>query len=288
MKSRVLITGAAGQLGRTLLNTQSENVEVIGVDHAQCDIEDPKSIARAFEEYEPTVVINAAAFANVDRAESQPERAFAINATGVRNLAAAALRHDARLIHISTDYVFDGRSASPYPPDAAVNPLNIYGASKAAGEREFLASGVTGAVVRTAWLFSAESTSFVNKVLQQIRAGNKLRFVSDQIGTPTSTFDLAPVLLRLAIDDHGRKGVFHYTSGGSGSRYDQVMCIQQAALKLGIIDRPVEIEPVTSAAYNAAAVRPAYSVLDSRELWRIYGTPPNWKSGIETVLKLLG
>ena len=286
MTPRILITGAGGQLGRALLNTSVNGAEVLGLDRRACNIEDPQSIASAFDSYKPDAVVNAAAYANVDQAESESERAFSINRDGVRNLAVAAGNAGARLVHVSTDYVFDGSQRAPYATDAKPNPLSVYGKSKLAGEQAIIDSRADWVVVRSAWIFSSDGTNFVPTVLGKIASGENLRFVSDQTGTPTFAVDLAGVLLRIALD-RSLRGVFHWTNDGSGSRYDEAVALQEIALKHRLVDRPVTIAPIKTGEFPAAARRPPYSVLDSSALWKLYGKPSDWRSALERALTAL-
>ena len=283
MTRRILITGAAGQLGRALVSTRVDGITIAGVDRHACNIEDPSSVAAAFERYQPDAVINAAAFTNVDAAESEPQRAFAINRDGVRNLAAAAARDGVRLVHVSTDYVFDGSERTPYATDAPTNPLSVYGHSKLAGERAVFTSGADGVVVRSAWIFSGEGTNFVPSVFRKIAAGENLRFVADQTGTPTFAVPLAAALLQIALDADVR-GILHWTNDGSGSRYDEALAVQEFALKHGLIEHAVQITPIKTGEYPAAATRPSYSVLDCSRAWSQYGKPEHWRLAVERAL----
>ena len=283
LSDRVLVPGADGQLGRMLLKTQLDWVEVIGLGHDACNIEQPRAIAAAFERYQPRAIINAAAFANVDKAEVETARAFAVNADGLKNLAQAARDFGARFVHVSTDYVFDGAQQTPYATDARPNPLNRYGASKLAGEKAFLASGVDGAIVRTSWVFSADRRGFVSTLLKRIRQGKPLQFVCDQTGAPTAAQGLARVLLRIACDDK-IGGIWHWTNSGSCSRYDQAVATQEFAIERHLIKSPVQIDPISAAEYGAPAVRPSYSVLDASALWERYDSPPDWRSELKNTV----
>lgn len=230
--------------------------------------------------YHPIAIVNAAAYTNVDKAESERDRAFAINRDGARNLALAAANYGVRLVHVSTDYVFDGTRRTPYPPTAKTNPLSVYGASKLAGEEAVLGSHEDSVVVRSAWIFSSDGSNFVPTVLRKLESGENLRFVADQTGTPTAATDLAQVLIRLALDSDVR-GIFHWTNAGSGSRYDEAVALQEIALKQKAIEHPVTITPIRTGEFPADAERPLYSVLDSTFLWERYGTPDDWRVALE-------
>jgi dTDP-4-dehydrorhamnose reductase len=277
---RILVTGAGGQLGKAVVRSSVNDIEIVGVSRHDCNIEDPEAVAVAINRYRPTAIVNAAAYTNVDKAESEPDRAFGINRDGVRNLARAAANYRARLVHVSTDYVFDGASRTPYPTTAKTNPLSVYGASKLAGEEAVLASHEDSVVVRSAWIFSSEGSNFVPTVLRKLEAGEDLRFVADQTGTPTAAPDLAQVLVRLALDSDVR-GIMHWTNAGSGSRYDEAVALQEIALKQNAINQPVKITAIKTGEFPAAAQRPLYSVLDSTFLWERYGTPDDWRVALE-------
>jgi dTDP-4-dehydrorhamnose reductase len=282
-KSRILVMGAGGQLGRELAATNLAGAEIVALDHRQCDIESRDQVARIFMQHRPHAVINAAAYTAVDKAESEPERAYRTNVDGVRNLAEEARATGARLVHVSTDYVFDGNASAPYAPEATPNPLGVYGASKFEGEQAFAASRVDGAIVRTAWLYSAAGKNFLTTILGMIRSGRDLRIISDQIGNPTSASALARVLLRCAFD-HTVNGVLHWTDAGSGSWYDFAVAIHDLALERSIIEKAVRITPIRSEDYPTVARRPAYSVLDSSLLWAAYGKPAEWRHALANVL----
>lgn len=280
---RVLVTGAGGQLGRELIAARFPGAEIVGLDRHQCDIENRGQLAEVFRRFRPNAVINAAAYTAVDRAELEAARAFQANATGVHNVAEEARAIGARLIHVSTDYVFDGAESSPYAPDARPSPLGVYGSSKLAGETAFLASGVNGVVVRTAWLYSAGGKNFLRTILGMLGSGRDLRVVSDQIGTPTSASELATVLLQSALDST-LNGVVHWTNAGMCSWYDFAVAIRGLAKDRSITTSEVRIIPIRTEDYPSVARRPAYSVLDSSLLWSIYGQPNHWRDALANVL----
>jgi len=203
----------------------------------------------------------------VDKAESQPELAFAVNATGPGNLAAAAGEVGARFIHLSTDFVFDGAKSSPYRPDDRPNPLNIYGASKLAGEVAVREKSPGALIVRTSWLYAAHGHNFVKTMLRLLAEREQLQVVADQVGTPTWAGFLARALWAAAARPELR-GIYHWSDAGVASWYDFALAIQEEALQLGLLSRAIPIEPITTAAYPTAALRPAYSVLDKSSAWR--------------------
>jgi dTDP-4-dehydrorhamnose reductase len=257
----VLITGASGQLGRALVASAPTTAHVIARSHAQLDISDADAVDRAFDSAQPDVVINAAAYTDVDAAETEPAMAMACNADGVRQVAVACERAGARLVHVSTDFVFDGQKSRPYLPDDSPAPLNRYGISKHEGEKlAVTALGDQVCIVRTSWLYSSGGSSFVTRVLRMVREHDQLRFVSDQVGAPTWVGSLAPALWRAA---HIKlPGVHHWCDSGVASRYDFAVAIAEEAMAVGLLSAMTEIVPISSEEYPSRVRRPNYSVLD--------------------------
>jgi dTDP-4-dehydrorhamnose reductase len=278
---RVLITGAAGQLGRALLATTPAGFHVTGVDLADFDIGDEGEVGKAVAALYPDLIVNAAAYTAVDRAESEAEAAFRVNRDAVRYLAQAAKMGGARLVHISTDFVFDGRASEPYDWDAPTNPLGVYGASKLAGEREALA--VKSLVIRTAWLYSAGGANFVRTMLKLFNERPIVRVVSDQIGTPTSAASLARAVWKLA--ELGAEGVFSFTDAGVASWYDFAVAIKEEGAAFGLCPAEVVVEPIRTEDYPTPAKRPAYSVLDKTGTWTTLGAPArHWREELRATL----
>jgi dTDP-4-dehydrorhamnose reductase len=284
---RVLVTGAGGQLGRELAENSTPGIEVVALDRTQCDIEDIDQLEGVFRNVRPHAVINSAAYTTVDKAEAEPERAYAINATGAGNVARAALAVGSRLVHVSTDYVFDGLRSSPYSTEAIPNPVNVYGASKLAGEKAVIASGVQAAIVRTAWLFSSSRRNFLTTILEQIQSGRDLKIVCDQIGSPTLASGLSKVLMRIAFDTSVH-GVVHWANVGAASWYDFAVTAQRLALDRSVVKKEVAITPILTKDYSTAARRPAYAVLDCSHLWSAYGPPESWPDALAQALDGVG
>lgn len=279
---RVLITGAAGQLGRALLATTPADTHVTGVDLADFDLGDRAAVEAAVAALYPDVIINAAAYTAVDKAESDEQAAFRINRDAVRWLAIAAAKGEARLVHVSTDFVFDGKASRPYAPEAGTAPLGVYGASKLAGEAEALAVG--GLVVRTAWLYSAGGVNFAKTMLRLFNERSKVTVVADQIGTPTSAVSLARAIWGLIAADAG--GIHHFTDAGAGSWYDFAVAIKEEGAALGLCPASVEVAPLRTEDYPTPAARPAYSVLDKTGTWALLGAPArHWREELRAVLK---
>jgi dTDP-4-dehydrorhamnose reductase len=279
---RVIVTGAGGQLGQDLLrllNTQ----EAVGLTHADLDIADAAAVDNAVAAHRAEVVINAAAWTDVDGAESDEAGAMAVNRDGAANFAAACARHNAALVHVSTDYVFDGTSTAPYDEDAPVAPQSAYGRSKAEGERAVLAAGGPFYVVRTAWLYGAGGRNFVRTMAGLARGDKPVTVVDDQHGAPTWTRDLADGLLEL-VDTRPAPGIYHATSGGETTWFDFARAIFS---EVGA--DPQRVQPVPTSAFPRPAPRPAYSVLSAKR-WVSAGlTPlPDWRDALKTAVATEG
>jgi len=272
---KVLVTGAAGQLGSdVVLAADSAGVEVVGFDRSGLDVADVESVSRALRSEAPDVVINTAAFTAVDRCESEREAAFEVNERGVRRVAEACDEVGAHLIHISTDYVFDGTLDRPYREDDSVGPASVYGASKLAGERAALdVLGDRATIVRTSWVCGEHGGNIVKTALRLAAAGTSLAFVDDQIGHPTFTADLAPALLTLAADvaeDSGAGGIVHLTNSGIVSWY---VFVREVLIAAG--HDPTSVSAISTDELDPPrpAPRPANSVLDNT-VWRARGYEP--------------
>lgn len=281
---RVMIAGANGQLGRELQYCRPDGIDLLALGSRELDIRDTEAVAAMVSGFKPQVIINAAAYTAVDRAESEPEAAFAVNAQGAANLAMAACDADAYYLLVSTDFVFDGTQSSPYLPTDQTNPLGVYGATKLAGEQQALAVYPAGmAVVRTAWLYSAFGNNFVTTMLRLMTERESIGVVADQTGTPTWGRSLAEALWRMC---HLRpKGIHHWTDAGVASWYDFAVAIQEEGLSLGLLTREISIKPINTIDYPTPARRPAYSVLDKSETWAALGmTPLHWREGLRRML----
>lgn len=282
---RVMIAGAAGQLGRALVAAAPSDAVVVSHDRSTLDVTDARAVEEAVRDARPTVVFNASAYTAVDRAESEPATARAVNAGGAAHLAGAAARHGARLVHVSTDFVFDGGASRPYAPDHPAAPLGVYGATKAEGERLVLAADPRAAVVRTAWVYSASGANFVKTMLQLMATRDEVRVVADQVGTPTWAAGLAGALWQLARRDDVM-GIHHWTDAGVASWYDFAVAIQEEATDAGLLTRRVPVVPIRSEEFPTAARRPAYGVLDKSASWAAIGvTAPHWRVHLRAALR---
>jgi dTDP-4-dehydrorhamnose reductase len=279
---KVLIAGSAGQLGRALQATAPAGTTILAPAEAEFDLLDAAKVRATVEETRPDLVINAAAYTAVDKAESDAETAEAVNGTAAGRLAEAARSVGARLAHVSTDFVFDGRSADPIPPDAPPAPLGVYGATKLSGERQVAAGHPAPLIVRTAWVYAAVGNNFVHTMLLLMRDRAEVRVVADQVGTPTHADSLARAIW--ALDAAGATGIHHWTDAGVASWYDFAVAIHDEALALGLLERPVTVVPIRTSDYPTPARRPAMSVLDKGSSWAITGPAAHWRAELRLAL----
>ncbi len=285
LATKVLITGAGGQVGRMLVETRPANIELIPCTHADLDIGAAEAVRDHVERHRPAVIINAAAYTAVDKAESEPDAAQRINAEGPAHLAAAAREYGARLIHLSTDFVFDGAASVPYRPDSATHPLSVYGRTKRDGERAVLdALPERSIIVRTAWVYAASGANFLRTMLRVMRTNGSARVVADQVGTPTAARSLAEVLWQISGNPEIR-GIHHWTDAGVASWYDFAVAIAEEGAELGLLPPGVTVIPITTADYPTPARRPAYSVIDQRSLATYGLSPLHWRKRLRAVLK---
>lgn len=283
---KILITGANGQLGNELRLTAPEDYEIRGVDIDDLDLTDAAAVTAFIAAEAPDVVINAAAYTAVDKAEDDEAAAYAVNRDAVANLANAIREGHSRLLHVSTDYVFDGHGHSPYKPDDATNPLGVYGKTKLAGEqraREILPD--RSVIVRTAWLYSPHGNNFLKTMLRLMGERDSLGVVADQIGSPTSATTLAKALWSFAAKPE-LTGVYHWTDAGVASWYDFAMAIREGGTVIGLLpETAANVKPVTTADYPTKAVRPAYSVLDKSSAWQDAELEPtHWRDELFRVI----
>jgi dTDP-4-dehydrorhamnose reductase len=282
---RALVTGASGQLGRELARTAPPQVQCIALDRTCLDVTDPDSVKRALDTHLPQIVINAAAYTAVDRAEQERERATAGNALAPGLLAEAARDRNLRLIHVSTDFVFDGTRNTPYMPNDITNPLGVYGATKREGELRVLATSADQAViVRTGWVYAAVGNNFVNTMLRLMQERGDVGVVADQIGTPTWARGLARALWQLA-DHPDARGIYHWSDAGVASWFDFAVAIAEEARRCGRLTREATVRPIGTRDYPTPAQRPAYSVLDKTAIWSLLGTQPlHWRTALREML----
>ncbi|MEY3635171.1 MAG: hypothetical protein RLZZ61_1581 [Pseudomonadota bacterium] len=277
---KALITGVNGQLGKALLADAPAGWTCLALDRAALDLSDADAIARMVDAEQPDLVLNAAAYTAVDRAESAPELAYAINARAPAAFS-KALGNAGRLVQVSTDFVFDGARGHAYLPDDIRNPQSVYGASKAAGED---AAGDKAIIVRTSWVYAAGGANFVRTMLRLMRERDELRVVADQIGSPTWVKGLTAAIWGLAVKD--AIGIWHYRDAGIASWYDFAVAIAEEAHAIGLLDRIPAIHPIASSEYPTPARRPAFSVLDVTATREALGdVSTHWRSNLRTMLK---
>lgn len=283
---RVLITGADGQVGRALVRSAPDSAHLLPTTRAELDIGDAEAVNTFFRESRPHVVINTAAYTSVDRAESEPELAYRANAAGARHIAGSASLHKARMLQISTDFVFDGRLSSPYSPDAHAQPLGVYGRTKREGELAVLSElPMTAIVLRTSWIYSESGHNFVRTMLRLMRERQSIEVVDDQIGTPTSAASLASAIWEFLAhpDVHG---VFHWSDSGVASWYDFAVAIAEESLATGLLRSAPQIIPIATEAYPTPARRPRFSVLDKKSTVETIGLrPQHWRTNLRQVLR---
>lgn len=276
---RIMITGASGQLGLALLRLLKEKAqcELFRTDTVSndatgvqaLDITDEAKVKAYVDDIKPDIILNCAAMTAVDLCETEQDMAYRINALGPKYLAQAAESTGAKLVHVSTDYVFDGQAATPYTEDAVTNPTSVYGRTKQAGDEFVQQYCRKYYILRTAWVYG-EGKNFVKTMLRLAETGNKIRVVSDQYGTPTSALELARVITFLMETEE--YGVYHATCEGSTNWYDFALTIFREAGK------SVEVEAISSSEYQAAAKRPKYSILENKALYDRHGyVMKDWK-----------
>lgn len=280
----VLVTGADGQLGKTVAKlAEGCGNNYIFCDVSELDITDESSVEACVLQNDIDVILNCAAYTNVDKAEDSPELADAVNHTAVAGMARIAKKHDVVLIHISTDYVFDGRNGVPYDDDAAAFPLNVYGRTKADAEKAIVESGCRYLIFRTSWLYSVEGSNFVKTIAEKSAEQTALKVVCDQIGSPTFADDLAGMILHVIEEDMlDRTGIYNYTDEGVCSWYDfaHEICLQSGNL--------CEVLPCMTYEYPRKAARPHYSVLDKSKVKKTFGVDiPHWKDSLTICMNTL-
>ena len=293
--SRVLLLGANGQVGHELrrslaglgeltLTTRSGVLED-GIATEVADFDQPESLAALVDRISPDVVVNAAAYTAVDRAEDDVAAAFRANAEAPAQLARACAARDALLVHYSTDYVFDGQSTRPYRPDDATAPLGVYGASKLAGEAKIRESGCRHMIFRTAWVYGNHGNNFMRTMLRLGADRAQLSVVADQFGTPTPALLIADVTARALEQGGERSGIWHLTATGQTSWHGFANNIFRLSLASGTLPKIPEVIAIATAGYPTRAQRPAYSCLETRQTCEDFKVPlPSWEQGLEQLL----
>lgn len=280
------MTGREGQLARSLAErfVAHPGIELIALGRPQLDLAEAGSVARAIREHRPDLVINAAAYTNVDQAEDEPELAFRVNADAAGEAAAAARAIGARNVHVSTDYVFDGRATGAYAEEAPTNPLSVYGRSKLAGEEQVRAADPDHMILRTSWVYSPFGRNFVKSMMSAARDRDVLTVVDDQVGRPTSALDLADAIL--AAIGSWRPGTYHVASTGTTSWCGFAQAIMAECRRRGL--PAAEVKPIRTEDWPTRAVRPRNSVLDCSRFERDFGIRlSDWRASLSSVVERL-
>ena len=286
MKNIVLL-GCNGQLGKELQATVPSDYRLFSYPRSAIDVSDKQQLS-TITRHQPALVINASAYTAVDKAESDPALAYAINTQAVQLIGELCADIHARLIHVSTDFVFDGEQSSPYLPDDKTNPQSIYGDSKLKGELSLAAvPGLDYLVIRTSWVHSAKGNNFVKTMLKLFEQRDKLSVVNDQLGSPTWAQNLAHAIWSFSQQPQA-KGIYHYADAGVISWYDFAIAIQQEAIAAGWPDTGTQITPIPAADYPTPATRPAYSVLDCQSTEQALAlTRQPWREALRSMLQEL-
>jgi len=286
---KVLLTGAAGQLGQALMASTPAGVELIACGRAELDLANGEACQAAVRDFRPDWLLNAGAYTAVDKAESEPELAAAVNSGAPAAFAEALAATGGRLLQVSTDFVFNGQQGSPYRAEQLLDPLGVYGATKAAGEAAALA--LPGArVLRTSWVYGPVGKNFCLTMLRlhalKAAAGESLGVVADQVGCPTSTHTLAAACWR-AIGVEGPR-ILHWSDAGAASWYDFAVAIGELGEQAGLLERAARVKPLTTADYPTPATRPSYSLLDCCTSREALGLEPlHWREGLAEVLRCM-
>jgi dTDP-4-dehydrorhamnose reductase len=286
MSKSILLIGCNGQVGTQLKKTLQPCSNLIAVARPVIELAQPETIKDLIKQHQPEIIINAAAYTSVDKAESEPELANKINAIASKVLAQEAEKLGALLIHISTDYVFDGKSSSPYQENDSTNPLSVYGKTKLAAEQAIRSNCSNHLILRTAWVYgTAGKSNFVKTMLRLGAEKTELKIVADQVGSPTRAKHIAQTIA-LLISNSCKSGTYHYTNSGVASWYDFAVAIFEEAR---LLDFPLKIErviPITTSEYPTAATRPSYSVLNCSKISALIESyPPHWRQSLREMLQ---
>ena len=293
---KVLITGKGGQLAWELESLVPKNVQLLSCSAQELDITDIKQVNQVIEKFQPDLVINAAAYTAVDKAETDTETAYAVNDLGSEYIALACKKVSAKLIHVSTDFVFDGTKTTPYQTDDSVNPINVYGASKLAGDIKVNAIlGNQATIIRTAWVYSVNGNNFVKTMLRLMSEKEQLGIVYDQVGTPTWAKGLAIMIWALVGQSQSPEStqtstsneaqVLHWTDAGVCSWYDFAVAIQELAIEKGMLNNAIQVRPIPASAYPTPATRPSFSVIDKSTAEQISGINTNhWRQQLSEMM----
>ncbi|MCZ8223251.1 MAG: dTDP-4-dehydrorhamnose reductase [Microcystis sp. LE19-84.1B] len=286
---KVLLIGAKGQVGQELQVTLQSLGEVISIGREELDLTNSEKISQLIREIHPDYLVNAAAYTAVDKAETEPDLAYYINAIAPKIMAESAEKIQAKFLHISTDYVFDGRKNTPYLETDLTNPLGVYGQSKLRGEEEIKTVNSQAIILRTAWVYGSYGKSnFVKTMLRLGKEREELKVVVDQVGSPTWAKDIATAITQLLINVDNPTGIYNFTNSGVASWFDLTKAIFEEAKISGISLKIQRVIPITTAEYPTPAVRPAYSVLSGQKISQQLGyIPPYWRDSLKAMLNQL-
>ncbi len=283
-KQKILITGSNGQLGKELkrLENSYSQFNFIFLSREDLPIHHYELVRNFFKGYQPQFLINCAAYTAVDRAESEKELAFQVNGESVGVLAAVCKEYGTKLIHISTDYVFDGTATIPYKEESLTNPQSVYGASKLEGEKEALRFNPDSIIIRTSWVYSEFGKNFVKTMLKLMSEREELNVVSDQFGSPTYAADLAEAILQIISSGQWHPGIYHFSNEGIISWYEFAVAVKELSGNI------CKVNPIPTSQYPTPAKRPAYSVLDKTKIQSAFSVRiKDWKASLETCLSRL-
>lgn len=290
MTKRILVTGIYGQLGQELKEILAPLGEIIGVGRETMNLAQPSTIRDLIAQVKPDRIVNAAAYTAVDKAETERELAYAVNAIAPTIMAEEAQKLGATLLHVSTDYVFDGQKNTPYLEEDATNPLSTYGKSKLAGEAGIKQACQSYIILRTAWVYGTYgSSNFVKTMLRLGKEREEIRVVADQVGSPSWAQDIASAIALLLPEcDRQTTNIYHFTNSGVASWYDFAVAIFEEARQLGFPLKVRQVVPITTSEYPTPAKRPAYSVLSGQKITAALGNhPPYWRDSLRQMLKQL-
>jgi len=282
---KILVVGAGGQLGReAVLAFTALGHEVIALGRGELDLAASRDIAGSIAAYQANWVINCAAYTQVDRAEDEAELAFAVNCDAARAVAQGAQQSHSRLLHVSTDFIFGGKQATPYREEDTGDALSIYGRSKWEGETVVMAAMPKALILRTAWVYGMHGNNFVKTMLRLMAERDELKVVDDQIGTPSWTGDIVRAMQALIENDAA--GIYHFTNEGVASWYDLAYEILSVAPSFGYPVQAKRLHPIPSSEWPCAAKRPAYSVLGKEKIRQVLGYDiPHWRQSLRSMLK---
>lgn len=279
---KILVTGASGQLGSEIKELSVNYIDdtFIFVDREEMPLDDLTQVLSVIENVNPDLIISGGAYTAVDKAESEAELVDIINHQAVARMAEWAKQNNRKLIHISTDYVFQGTSSTPLKENEQTNPINVYGLTKQKGEEAIISSDADAVIIRTAWVYSSYGANFVKTMIRLMTDREEISVIGDQVGSPTYAHDLAQAILKIVHSDGWVKGIYHFSNEGEISWYDFAIAIKE------LKNLDCYIKPITTAEYPTAAKRPSYSLLDKTKIKQTFGVAvPEWKQSLSNMLE---